>query len=58
MGVRVKMTRNGPNALNEVHVAQLNYHSSCYRRIQMCLERQPHTVAIRLFAAPKLTEKN
>ena len=49
-----KVTRN--NALNNVCVV-MNY-CSCCRRIQICLERQPHKVAVRLSAALKLTEKN
>ena len=35
---------------------RLNYRSCCHR-IQICLERQPHKVAVRLCAALKLTEK-
>ena len=31
-------------------------HSSCCRITQICLERQPHEVAVRLCAALKCTE--
>jgi len=36
--------------------SRLNYRS-CSRRIQVCLERQPHEVPVRLYAALKLTKK-
>ena len=41
----LRMTRK--NTLNKVHVAatELGYRS-CYRRIQICLERQPHKVTV------------
>jgi len=41
------MTRN--NTLHKVHVTAMSYRSCC-RRIQICLERQPHKVAVRLCA--------
>jgi len=48
------MTRN--NTLNKVHVAATELPQLLYRRIQICLERQPQKVAVRLCAALKLTE--
>jgi len=49
-----KMTRN--NTPNKVYVSATE-HRSCCRRIQICLERQPHKVAVRLCAALKLSAK-
>jgi len=56
-----KMTLNNRPTLDRVHVEAtelLNY-CRCCRRLQLglCLERQPHKVAVRLRAALKLNEK-